>query len=160
MKVQLLASLFVLSNTLSTRKSVDLQKKKIFQPNFGDSTGSQDVSALDDLILSNPFKPSTSNSLAPKEARGTWKIAFAPHIKILENVLGTSFTVFYKFGESGRMESYVKYNIKWLPQYISISSGFLNTEGSFRMINNGKSCEITWKSIWWDGESDMVRLFH
>mmetsp|Transcript_20172 Transcript_20172/g.27795 ORF Transcript_20172/g.27795 Transcript_20172/m.27795 type:complete len:223 (+) Transcript_20172:2-670(+) len=77
-------------------------------------------------------------------AKGIWRVIYAPHIVVLSKIFFTTFNVFYTFGSDNIIISNVKYSSPIFGQ------GWLNTLGDVRFQNNNTTCEIIWRRIWWD----------
>ena len=74
----------------------------------------------------------------------TWKVVYAPHISILQKLLLTRFTVYYRFlSVKNSIESNVRYESK------VFGSGWLNTVGTYT-ISADKICSLKWVHFWWD----------
>jgi len=90
-------------------------------------------------------------------SQSTWRIAFAPHIRVLQSLLQTKFDVFYHFQNDGStLVSSVRYDS------FLFGSGHLCTSGSYsissrscqeRSERSEAVCKIAWDRIWWDTRS-------
>lgn len=96
------------------------------------------------LALENP---PLSNAFTKDRTDTTWKIIYAPHISVLQKVLFTKFTVYYKFlSDQNSIESNVHYKSKLF------GTGWLNTAGKYQITPDGV-CKLRWNNIWWDVRS-------
>ena len=90
-------------------------------------------------------KPGQQDSML-KVSAGTWKVIYAPHMKLGEALLGGgNLDVQYILYPNGNIESHAKlFNFPWMPGLKSI---YLSVSGNYGSLSDDV-CEIVWDEAW------------
>ena len=117
---------------------------------------------IDDIVKNlidvNPTTTPCDKTSLIKFSTGRWQICYAPHIRVLEKILLTSFDVFYDFDISRDSSSRDSFGLTSNVYYNSklFGSGWLNTQGKVTSVSD-TICQINWENIWWDVNSQIMK---
>ena len=154
MSIFVIILLFHVINALTTNANNIKALKTIFknadmklpQSSFLDS----DVKSL---LNSNPTKTPGLTKTFEKYSKGMWRVKYAPHMNVLEKLLGTRFDVYYYLDGKGSINSNVRFQKPFNLPFLK--SGWLSTKGKYYSTSDTDTA-ISFNQFWLDFNEDSL----